>query len=180
MSIQILYFCIVRINIHPYYYTLVFLGIFLTGCIKKEIYPDVPRIEFKSFTKINNGLGYDDKGLLVLSFTDGDGDIGLGSNELNPPYNEGSMYYYNFFITYYEKQKGEFVAVELPFSNNSRIPPLFNNEGEKPLKGDIQVELFINNYLSPYDTIRFQVFIVDRALNHSDTLFTPDIIINKP
>ena len=69
----------------------------LVSCIKKEDYPDIPSIEFKSFSKINNGLGYDDKGLLVISFTDGDGDIGLGSQEIQPPYDTASMYYYNFF-----------------------------------------------------------------------------------
>ena len=152
----------------------------LVSCIKKEDYPDIPRIEFKSISKINNGLGYDDKGLLVISFTDGDGDIGLGSQEIQPPYDTASMYYYNFFITYYEKQQGEYVAVNLPFTNNSRIPPLWEGDGNKPLKGDIQVELYINNFSSPYDTIRFSAFIVDRALHHSDTIMTPDIIIRKP
>jgi hypothetical protein len=151
----------------------------LPSCIERETYPDVPRIEFRRFEKIDNGLAYDDKGILTIGFTDGDGDLGLGSNEIYPPYDTGSMYYYNFFITYYEKQQGEFVAVDLPFTNHSRFPILNTSGSDKPLRGEISIELFINNFSSPYDTIRFDAFITDRALNHSDTITTPPILIQK-
>ena len=150
------------------------------SCLRQEEFPDIPHIEYKDFIKINNGLGYDDKGILVLKFTDGDGDIGLAESDTFPPYDQSSMYYYNFFISYYEKQNGEFIEIELPFANNSRIPPLNSSKNPKPLKGEIEIELFINNFTSTYDTIRFSAFIVDRALNHSDTIITPDIYIVKP
>ena len=160
-------------------FLILFLIIVLFSCIKKEEYPVIPHIEFDSFTKINNNLGYDDKGILALTFTDGDGNIGLSTEEISPPYDTGSMYYYNFFITYFERQNGEYVEVELPFTNNARIPLLNTTGNDNPLKGKIEIELFINNYTSPFDTIRFDAFIVDRALNHSNTITTPDIIINK-
>lgn len=150
------------------------------SCIEKEDYPDIPRIGFESFTKIDNGLGYDDKGILTINFTDGDGDLGLAEYETYPPYDSSSMYYYNFFIRYYEQQEGEFVEVELPFTNNARFPLLNEDGSDKPLKGKLAMELFINNFSSEYDTIRFEAFITDRALNHSDTITTPSIIINKP
>ena len=151
----------------------------LLSCTKKEQYPIIPHIEFDSFTKIENNLGHDDKGILAISFTDGDGNIGLDQNDTQPPFDTTSIYYYNFFITYYEKQNGKFVEVELPFTNNSRIPVLNQSGKDTPLKGVIQIELFINNYFSTYDTIRFRASIVDRDLNQSNTITTPDIIINK-
>ena len=157
---------------------LVFLFL-LPSCIERETYPDVPRIEFRRFEKIDNGLGYDDKGILTIGFTDGDGNLGLGSSEIYPPFDSSSMYYYNFFITYYEKQNGEYIAVELPFTNNSRFPLLNTSGSDKPLRGEISIELFINNFSSPYDTIRFDAFITDRDLNHSDTITTPPILIKK-
>jgi hypothetical protein len=166
--------------VKSYIFFIILAGISLTSCIDKEDYPDVPRITFKEFTKINNGLGYDDKGILTITFTDGDGNIGLAASDTTSPYDPSSPYYYNFFITYYEKQNGDWIAVEIPFTNNARIP-LLNDAGySKPLKGDISIELYINNFSSPFDTIRFEAFIVDRDLNHSDTITTPDILIRKP
>jgi len=153
--------------------------VFLSSCIKKDEYPIIPYIEFDSFTKIDNNMGYDDKGILAIDFTDGDGNVGLKTEETSPPYDTNSIYYYNFFITYYEKQNGEYIEVELPFTNNARIPLLNSSGNDKPLKGKIEIELYINNYTSLFDTIRFDAFIVDRALNHSNTVTTPDIIISK-
>lgn len=163
------------------YYALVFcLLLLMSSCIKKEEFPDVPRIKFVSFDKIDNGLGYDDKGIITISFTDGDGNLGLAADETNPPYDSSSIYYYNFFLTYYERQHGEFIAVDLPFTNNARFPLLNKNDADKPLKGEISIELYINNFSSEFDTIRFEAFITDRTLNHSDTITTPAVLINKP
>ncbi|MFC2100876.1 hypothetical protein ACFLRZ_03500 [Bacteroidota bacterium] len=158
---------------------IIFVMVSLSSCIKKDEFPIIPYIEFDSFTKINNTMGYDDKGILAITFTDGDGDVGLHPNETSPPYDTSNIYYYNFFITYYEMQNGELIEVELPFTNNARIPILNTSDKEKPLKGKIEIELFFNNYTSPFDTIRFDAFIVDRALNHSNTISTFDIIVVK-
>ena len=46
-------------------------------------------------------------------------------------------------------------------------------------KGEIEIEVFINNAFSDYDTIRFDAYIVDRALHKSNTIQTPEIIVNK-
>ncbi|MFA5783036.1 MAG: hypothetical protein WC868_12290, partial [Bacteroidales bacterium] len=69
--------------------------------------------------------------------------------------------------------------VVLPMTYNSRIPVLTPNGENKSIKGDIEVELFINNYVSNYDTIAFDVSIADRALNVSNTIRTSDIIVKK-
>jgi len=156
----------------------------LLSCSKKEDYPDVPHIVYESFIKIHNFQNIDEKGILEFSFTDGDGDIGLYSWETSPPYE------YNLFITYFEKQNGEFKEVILTYYNDStqqydtnyyhsRIP-IINRTGEvKALKGKIEIELFINNYFSDFDTIRFDAYIMDRALNESNTITTPEIIVKK-
>jgi hypothetical protein len=149
------------------------------ACQKEKVFPVEPHIEFVSFTKIQNSYGYDDKGILKLSFTDGDGDIGLSDADTDPPFDTSSIYYHNFFIAYFEKQHGVFKEVELPLSNNSRIPIINPDGGKKSMQGDIEIELFINNYFSSFDTIRFECYIVDRALHHSNTVSTGDIIIKK-
>lgn len=155
------------------------LSAFLFSCREKIKYPIIPHIEYVSFVKYPNAQGIDNKGILKFSFTDGDGDIGLGPSDTLFPYEPGSQWYYNLFITYYEKQNGDYIAVTLPMTNNSRIPVITPEGENKSIKGDIEVELFINNPISPYDTICFDVQIADRALNTSNIIRTPDILINK-
>ena len=60
--------------------------LFSVSCSKREEFPDIPYIEYKSFVKIRNSQDIDEKGILEFSFTDGDGDIGLYSWEKDPPY----------------------------------------------------------------------------------------------
>lgn len=151
----------------------------LSACQKKEDYPDTPQIEFLDFTKIQNGSSIDNKGILSLYFTDGDGNIGLSEGDTNAPFNVGSPYYYNFYINYYEKQKGNLVLVDLPSPQHARIPPITGTGDNKPTKGTLDIELFINNYSSPYDTILFEAWIYDRNLNQSNIIRTPEIIIRK-
>lgn len=160
-------------------FVFLFLIITLSFCRKPEQFPIEPKIEFVSLTKIPTINGVDDKGILTISFTDGDGDVGLSESDTLPPYDTSSVYYYNFFIDYFEKQNGTYTKVNLPFSINSRIPVLNSSGNTKPLKGTIEMELFINNILSPYDTIRFECSICDRALHMSNKIITSDLVINK-
>jgi len=153
--------------------------VFCFSCKEREQYPVIPFIENPTVIKIPNISGVDEKGILKFSFTDGDGNIGLTESDTFPPFNPGSTFYYNLFIKYYEKQHGQYVEVVLPMTNNSRIPVITPNGENKSIKGDIEVELFINNYVSSYDTIVFDVSIADRAQNISNTIRTPDVIIKK-
>jgi hypothetical protein len=62
----------------------------LSACKKSEIYPDIPAIEFKSyyFTVDTSAAGIRDTLLgIIISYKDGDGDIGLNSKDTFPPFN---------------------------------------------------------------------------------------------
>lgn len=155
------------------------LTFLLQNCRKPEEFPPVPHIEFVSFTKIPTANGIDNKGLLTIFFTDGDGDMGLSESDTLSPFDPESEFHYNFFIHYFEKKNGTFEKIDLPFTLNSRIPILNTSKNNRPLKGEIEIELFINNILSPYDTIRFECQICDRALNKSNIITTPEIVIKK-
>lgn len=163
---------------------LITLILITISCSKKEDFSDIPYIEFKSFYKLSNVNDIDSVGVIEFSFTDGDGDIGLSEWDSDPPYD------FNLFITYFEKQEGEFKEVILTAYNNQtgeydtinldyRIPVINNTGQEKSLKGKIELELNINNPSSDYDTIRFDLFIKDRALHESNTISTPEIIVKK-
>ena len=72
-----------------------------------------------------------------------------------------------------------FKKIDLPLTQNARIPVLNTSTANKALKGHIEVEVFINNILSQYDTIKFQFKICDRALNMSNIAQTDEIIVKK-
>ena len=153
-----------------------FLVILLSSCRKQEKYSDIPVISFVSLLANEDAVNGTDV-RLTFKFQDGDGDIGLNENDTQAPFDTSSIYYYNCFISYFEKQNGVFVEIELPSTLNMRIPRLSDNTPES-ISGEITLDLFANNPFSPYDTIRYELFIVDRALNHSNTITTTEYISN--
>lgn len=153
------------------------LLIIIQGCRKDEEFSVIPEIEFMSFTKIKkNGLDY--QGVLEFSFKDKDGDIGLKEEDTLPPYD------YNLYLTYFEKVAGEFVEYEFPdttIPTHGRIPYLTPEGQNKTIKGVIQDTIFINDFdtTNIYDTLRFEFYILDRALHKSNIIVTPEIVVKK-
>jgi hypothetical protein len=156
----------------------------LQACLERIEFPPEPIITFNGFAKIDDGSGADNRGVIEISYQDGDGDIGLTQMDTVPPYD------YNLIIRYFEKKNGQFEEVFLTYYNsetqeydtinlNARIPLLTPTGKNKSIKGIIQDTIYINNYSSPYDTVRFEVYILDRALHQSNTVSTPQIVINK-
>lgn len=153
----------------------------LASCGEREKFPVEPEITFISLEKIDNGTNIDDKATLTFHFQDGDGDIGLGSNDLSEPFDSSSYYYYNCFIDFYRKENGVFQKVEFEgITFNQRIPRLSNSVPES-IEGDISIDLNINDYnLShPTDTILFRCHIVDRALHESNEIETTPLVVRK-
>jgi len=161
--------------------------ILLWSCKKYEEYPPEPQIEFLDFVLLRDAQGIDQRGVLRFSFTDGDGNIGLYDNDTLPPYD------YNLFVRYFEQQNGSFQEVFLVTPRyindttivydtatfNGRIPILTPAGKNKAISGEIEDTLFINNPLSAFDTIMFELFIRDRDLNESNVIQTPPIVVKK-
>lgn len=166
-------------------FALIFVLFTVSACRKVQKFPDVPYIEYLSFEKIYNpDLELSDRGVLSFSFEDGDGDIGLNSGDTFPPYNPSSEYHYNLIITYFEMQNGQLTEVPITWYNpqteqfdtltlSARIPNLTPEGVNKSISGEIYDTLFIYNFNSNYDTIKFDAYIIDRALNKSNTISTP-------
>jgi len=76
----------------------VFCGpLIISSCFNPPEYPDSPEIVFKSVDFIKGGTQEDgspaaDSIVLKLTFKDGDGDIGIGSLETAPPFNDRWYY----------------------------------------------------------------------------------------
>jgi hypothetical protein len=160
---------------------LFFMAMIFTTCTKKEEYPPEPQLEFSNFVTYRNLNGVDSLGILTISYTDGDGDIGL------PVWDTGV----NFFVSYYVMDNGELkvgtrynpTTGEIDTINfNARIPVLAPGDYTGWIKG--QIEDTIKPLSDPtssklLDTIMFEAQVVDRAGNRSNKVQTPLIIVKN-
>lgn len=157
---------------------MIFAVFLSSSCTKIERLPPEPHIEFKSFRVFDTVdiLGNVAKGgRLKFYFEDGDGDLGL----INPGGDQSDTN--NLIVKLYRKIHGEMVPA---FGNDPLMPssyriPYMVREGQnKILKGTISVT-FLYLFYSGSDTIQYDFYIKDRALNESNVASTNEIIISK-
>lgn len=163
----------------PKNFTLLAIGVatlLSTGCLKKEEFPNVPRLEYIGTVLNQNATSAADTiGYVSFRFTDGDGDLGLSLGDTLGKFDKDSLYYHNLFVRYFEKQNGSYVEFIPVFPFHSRFANLTPKGGDKSLQGIMDVGVY-SRPGSLFDTLRYEIFIVDRALNHSDTITTEDLI----
>jgi hypothetical protein len=150
----------------------------LTSCIKEEQYPIIPHIEFGGFATAKDITGKDSLGAITISYTDGDGNIGLFAWDTIEPKK------YNFYLKFMELVNNELVEVKPVDSTltfNARIPLLTPVGRNKNIKGDITMylELYFARQILKSDTIAFEIYIRDRDLNNSNVVETPLFLIQR-
>ncbi len=132
---------------------------FAFACKKKNNLDPKPKITFKSLST------QPDSSVLVLGFTDGDGDIGLGQSDT------AGDFRYNCYMDIYRQTDGAWVKQEFWIPYYYRIPVLKKSEKEKPLEGDIVLELLDfppDLATAGPDTLKAVIYIKDRAQNKSN------------
>jgi len=149
------------------------IGISASGCLKTEKFPVEPTVAFKSFEF------FGDSASLTITFTDGDGDIGLDPTDTSTPFDTGSTYYFNLFLEQEELVDGEWNEVGFFEPQYYRIPRITPTGQNKALEGEIAVAvdpfpLFITGNA---DTVRYSIELVDRALHRSNRISTGNIIV---
>lgn len=163
---------------------LLFGSAFLFSCLQKQEYPEVPSLEYKSFTLLRHPLSdYDSIGILLLGYTDGDGDLGLNLIDTSS---------YNFFVSYFKMENGKLepgtrynpITEQFDTINfNSRFYKLAPEDYSGWLKGDIEDTirpLYDPRSTKTHDTVLYKIYMVDRAGNKSNTVETPLIIVKNP
>ena len=160
-----------------YLIVILIFTLILDSCKKIEKLPAVPHIEFTSFTIFDTTdiLGNISKGgRLRFHFEDGDGDMGL-----NAPLGVQTDST-NLFFTLFRKKGGTMSPApdNDPLKPSAYRVPYMERLGQnKILKGTISVTflyLFFNNT----DTIRYDFYIKDRALNESNVVSTSEIVLS--
>jgi hypothetical protein len=154
------------------------------GCVETEPVSRIPEITFKNFELFQ---GYDSLqnlklfGELIFSFIDGDADIGLDNYIVSDTSLPDSMRY-NVFLIPFQKIDSTYLPIEIDTSNN-KPPPFYaitrnikmERVGQnKTIKGTITIDIEFD-IIPPYDTIRYDFFIKDRAGHRSNVESTSDI-----
>lgn len=153
---------------------LVFISGFIFSCRKEKTFPVVPVITFKSVNV------YDlNKFKVTLGFTDGDGDIGFRPQDTEPPFDTSSVYYHNCFTRFFEKQNGVFNELTFFIPYNYRIPSITPDERNKNISGDIEINVDGFFPTKTNDTLKVELYIVDRALHKSNIITTDEFILNR-
>ncbi len=156
----------------------VILSGFFSGCMKQENFPDTPQIEYMNYTNVFDTGRFAIRGILNISFRDGNGDIGLSPGDTFPPFQKKGDYYYNYVIMYFEKQNGVYQQLDLDPPFSSRIPVLTPLDPGKSIKGFIVDTLGLNPH-PLNDTIQIKAYIYDRGLRKSNVISTPEIILRR-
>ena len=155
-------------------FTLLFIFIaFSQACKKENVYPIEPVIQ------MSDKQVYENPSKMFISFTDGDGDIGFYDGDTLPPYNyvedPFNKYYYNLLLYYFEKddELDEWIPIDLAVPYYYRVPYLTPTGQNKSLKGEIEVDITLP--INRPDSVRFEIELIDRALNESERITTPTI-----
>jgi hypothetical protein len=146
---------------------------FFAACEPLEKVSEVPEIQFKSFSLVEiDTLDITIKaGELVFDFIDGNADFGIiqgrsGDDTLN------------LFLLPYQKVDGAYDSIDA--ATYGRSYAILNDEHlvrvgqNKTIKGEIKLQIFY--FIDPpFDTIRYDFYVLDRAGNKSNVENTTDI-----
>ncbi len=153
-------------------------GLFLlgaTGCLKAPEYPLEPVITFEALSRDSmvQGSLLEDSITVLLSFTDGDGDISL----------DGSSTESNVFLE--NRKTGETVS-------SFKLDPIPEMGAENGISGDLSLRVFTTccdyppfvlefpcqpSMSYPVDTLLLEAYMIDRAGNESNRVDLPPVIL---
>lgn len=137
------------------------------SCQPIRLFDEVPAIKFESITP---GVAREniDTVLIVFSFTDGDGDLGLESGDTTND------------ITVIDKRNGPPAIGDITFPY--RMPFVTPPGQSKQISGTVELKMqnLIRRPGLLTDTVRYEIRIRDRANRFSNTIVTPPIVITAP
>lgn len=164
---------------------LIFLvvGIFaLSSCYKEPNFSLTPEIEFDSITKdirLDQYTGGKKDSIIVsVKFKDGDGDLGFNAEEIGSKVPQTD---YNYVVKSFRKIKGVFTQYTTSETLSGFYPRLKTDDKTGPIEGKLSYRIELYTAFSPFkkDTVKFEVFIKDRAGNKSNTIETTPVILNQ-
>lgn len=159
------------------------LGVFaLSSCYKEPEFSFTPAIEFDSITKdirLDQFTGAKKDSIIVsVKFRDGDGDLGFNAEEIGSKVSQTD---YNFVVKSFRKTKGIFAQFNTFETLSGFYPRLKTDDKIGPIEGKLSYRIEIETAFWPVkrDTVKFEIYIKDRAGNRSNAVETTPIVLNQ-
>jgi hypothetical protein len=145
-----------------------------TACVKEKTFPPQPVIEFKEY--ISHGL---DSADCIISFKDGDGDVGILAGDTITPNDYVMKYLYKDVDGIYKPFDAiDTTAVMDTLFYSYRVPNLTPDGQYKALDGEIKAKLRAAPiYFPGHHDIKFEITLRDRAGHLSNRVTTSEIHI---
>lgn len=143
-----------------------------SGCKPDPVFPVEPILNFKEYIDHPNSDSLE----VVFSFTDGDGDIGV--SVVDPDTNMVlTLYDWNAAANAFQTvDDPSYPSLTDSIMYKFRISKLA--AGQSGLEGDIYVTINRNSLIANgKDTIQFNAFLLDQAMNKSTLIRTPELIL---
>lgn len=169
----------------------------LLACEKPPEFDRKPVIEFNKifyqYAYLESTKNTIDTVNISLRFKDGDGDLGVEKSDIdNVKYraysdtirdtlgNIKSYVFRNYYLKTYRKEAGKYVQLNSDFKLNGTFSELISYDEVGPIEGELNFgQIFTPSQIKNKDTLKFEVYIMDRALNKSNTILTDSIVINR-
>lgn len=158
------------------------LCFFIVSCKNEEIgLSTTPKIEFSSIHLIKSSSNKDSIIEIEITFEDGNGDVGLSESDTASPFNFGSPYYHNLPIKFLVNDGSTFKELINPFTNqpygneHERVPVLNLSSSPKAISGSLLISLPANPVQTDPAEAKFEIRLIDRELNISNTVTTPSV-----
>jgi hypothetical protein len=132
-----------------------------SACTKGEIseLSEIPKIELQSISS-NLITEFEDELIITISYEDGNGDIGFEETD-------------QFALFVRDLRLQEF--------DEFYLGPIAPPDSNVPIQGELDIE-FPNLFIfgnGETETTRFEIMLIDRAMNESNILTTDDVTIKK-
>lgn len=158
---------------------MLFLLVACVSCLKEKQLPDGPQLTSSKFEIGTSG------GTMYLGFTDGDGNFGLEEGDTSGVFSD-CIRSWNLYAEYEELQNGVWTRIVIdpcdgPFPDNDvafyyAVPWAKPTGQDQTQEGEIRIDMNAWYLESEFDTIRFEVKIVDRTMNESNSLIVGPLI----
>ncbi len=150
------------------------ISLFAASCIKEKSFPPEPKIEFVNYTTYGS-----DSADCVISFRDGDGDIGLLEGDATSEDDLKMKYLYKDIDGVFKPYDAiDSTAAMDTLFYGYRIKDITPNGQYKTLEGQIKAKLrSLPIYVPGHTTVKFEIRLRDRAGHWSNMVTTNEIHI---
>jgi hypothetical protein len=168
-------------------FVMVILGVIasLSGCYKEPIFDVTPNISFKEVRKeivISQFNGTKTDSLIIsIGFQDGDGDLGYNNTEKQKAVVDVNNPNFNYVVKVFEQRKGKFTEKIFDYVPTSGFfDRLKTGDKASPIEGTLDYSIsFPQSFTPRKDTLKFQIYLKDRAGHSSNTIETTPIVLNE-